>query len=239
MTLIRSILFDIFYVADTVVACLLGLALFWTKKRKFVLSRVFSVPTIWMMKHLVGLELRVEGLENLPKDKKYIVASKHESALETIAFHYILPVPAYILKKELMYLPLFGWALAMMNSVPIDRSSGGKAMRKMLAGTKENLANERPVVIFPEGTRMKPLAPTKYNPGVAFLYEKCDVPVVPVALNSGYFWGKNSFIKKKGTVIIRFLEPIAPGMERRAFLAELEKRIETACRDLVPPEVSE
>jgi hypothetical protein len=102
-------LFDIFYVADTVVACLLGLALFWTKKRKFVLSRVFSVPTIWMMKHLVGLELRVEGLENLPKDKKYIVASKHESALETIAFHYILPVPAYILKKELMYLPLFGW----------------------------------------------------------------------------------------------------------------------------------
>ena len=151
MTLIRSILFDIFYVADTVVACLLGLALFWTKKRKFVLSRVFSVPTVWMMKHLVGLELRVEGLENLPKDKKYIVASKHESALETIAFHYILPVPAYILKKELMYLPLFGWALAMMNSVPIDRSSGGKAMRKMLAGTKENLANERPVVIFPEG----------------------------------------------------------------------------------------
>ena len=230
MKWIRSLLFNVYYVIVTFFICLIGMVIGLFSRRLCSLNaRLWGFLLLFGLRWLTGIKCDVKGRENLPREGGYIVASKHQSALETIAFHALLPLPAYILKKELQYIPLFGWNLLLTGCVPIDRSSGTKAMRSILEGSEKRLKDKRPVVIFPEGTRTKPGATTRYNPGVGLLYEKCQVPVIPVALNSGYFWPRNAFLKTSGTVTIEFLPPMPQGLDKREFISELQNRIEEAC----------
>jgi 1-acyl-sn-glycerol-3-phosphate acyltransferase len=154
------------------------------------------------------------------------------SMWDTLALYLALDQPAIVLKRELLYIPFYGWFLWKAAAVPIDRGAGAKALRKMSAAAKDVLREKRPVLIFPEGTRKKPGAAPDYKPGVAGLYSMLDVPCIPVALNSGVYW--TGFIKKPGTIVLEFLEPIPPGLKRGAFMAMLENRIETATNRLLP-----
>src|SRR5690606_21388864 len=148
----------------------------------------------------------------------FIVAAKHQSAWDTMAFYWVLDDAAYVLKKELLSIPLYGWCARKARMIGVDRSGGAKALRAMVEQAQNCLAEGRPIVIFPEGTRTAPGRRSAYHPGIAALYTRLGVPVVPVALNSGLFWGRRSFIKQPGRIVVQFLPPIPPGLERRAFM---------------------
>lgn len=180
---------------------------------------------------IVGLRFRVEGLEHLP-DQPCIIASKHQSSFETLFFHTIRPDIAIGLKEELLRIPLFGWYLQIAENIAIDRRGAAKAMRSLIKGAETAVANGLSILIFPEGNRRPVGASPDYKPGVAALYKALAVPVVPVALDSGRFWPRRSFVKRPGVITVRFLEPIAPGLDRRAFMHLLEERTEAACADL-------
>jgi 1-acyl-sn-glycerol-3-phosphate acyltransferase len=181
---------------------------------------------------IVGLRFRVEGLEHLP-DRPCIIASKHQSSFETLLFHTIRPDIAIGLKEELIRIPLFGWYLKIAQNIAIDRGGAAKAMRSLIKGAEVAVENGLSILIFPEGNRRPVGAPPDYKPGVAALYKALDVPVVPVALDSGRFWPRRSFVKQPGTITVRFLEPIAPGLERQAFMRLLQERTEAACAELL------
>jgi 1-acyl-sn-glycerol-3-phosphate acyltransferase len=150
-----------------------------------------------------------------------------------MAFAVLLHEPTYVLKKELIRIPFFGWFLARAEMIAVDRRAGAAALRQVVAGAERVAAMGRPLVIFPEGTRTPVGSRQPYQPGIAAIYERLGRPVIPVALNSGLFWARRSFVKRSGTITIEFLPPIEPGLPRRAFLAELEKRIETESDRLV------
>jgi len=177
---------------------------------------------------IVGLRFRVEGLEHLP-DRPCIIASKHQSSFETLLFHTIRPDIAIGLKEELIRIPLFGWYLRIAQNIAIDRGGAAKAMRSLIRGAETAVENGLSILIFPEGNRRAVGAPPAYKPGVAALYMALDVPVVPVALDSGRFWPRRSFVKRPGTITVRFLEPIPPGLDRQAFMRLLQERTEAAC----------
>ena len=160
-----------------------------------------------------------------------LVASKHMSMWDTLALYLALDDPGIVLKRELLRIPFYGWYLWKAAAIPIDRGAGADALRRMTHAAKTVLAEGRPILIFPEGTRKKPGAPPDYKPGVAGLYSMLGVECVPVALNSGVHW--TGFRKRPGTIVLEFLEPIAPGMKRPAFMALLEERIETATNRLL------
>ena len=170
---------------------------------------------------IVGLRYQVRGLQNLP-DRPVIIASKHQSAWETVFFHLVRVDTVIGLKHELTRIPLFGWYLMIAHNIRIDRGGAAKALRSLIEGAKTAVAEGCSILIFPEGTRVAPGDPPDYKPGVAALYKELEIPVVPVALNSGLFWGRQSFLKRPGTIAVEFLEPIAPGLERKAFMALLE-----------------
>ncbi len=181
---------------------------------------------------IAGLGFRVQGLENLP-DGPCIIASKHQSSFETLLFHMIRPDIAIGLKEELLGIPLFGWYLKRAQNIAIDRRGAAKAMRSLIRGAEQAIADGLSILIFPEGNRRPIGAPPAYKPGVAALYKALDVPVVPVALDSGVFWGRRSFAKQPGTITVQFLEPIEPGLDRQAFMQLLEQRMEAACNALL------
>lgn len=185
-----------------------------------------------LLKLVVGLDLRIEGLEHLPAGP-CIIASKHQSSFETLVFHTIRPELVIGLKEELMRIPLFGWYLRIAQNIAIDRGGAAKAMRSLIKGAELAVSRGLSILIFPEGHRRPPGAEPDYKPGVAALYMALDVPVVPVALDSGRFWPRRSFTKRPGTITVQLLEPIAPGLDRRRFMRLLEERTESACTALL------
>lgn len=192
------------------------------------------MPTIfWFVKHVAGLKMEYRGLENVAK-KPVLYACKHESALETYAFTQPAPTCTYVLKKELAYMPFFGWTQYFYGMVPVDRKGGAKAMKNMLKGVAKIVAENRPVVVFPEGTRCKPGTTKGYKPGFLFLAENLNLDVVPVAVNTGLFWAKSSFLRYKGTAVIEFLPPmkVEKHQDKKAFMDKLEAVIETKCKEL-------
>lgn len=227
MQYIRSVLFSLILWCESLVIFVVLLpTLLMGRKQTYVVPIVWTKTIRWTLR-LVGIKIKVEGLENLPQKQGYIVASKHQSAMETLLFHTIVPNVFYIFKRSLMLIPIAGLYALKTGCVPIDRAGGAKTMRQMLTKAQKNLAKGLNLVIFPEGTRTKPgEKSTEYHPGIAFLYDHCKVPVVPVALNTGVFWPKNKVIKHPGTAEVHFLPPIEPGMEKRAFLKKLQETIE-------------
>ena len=186
----------------------------------------------WLLRHLVGLDYQVIG-EQHRRDGQVIYAIKHQSAWDTVTTHLLIDDPAIALKQELAKIPIFGQALRHAGMIEIARGQGAKALRSLIHGARQAIARGSSVVIFPEGTRTPPGERRTYHPGVAALYKQLALPVVPVALNSGLFWGRRSFVKRPGTITVAFLEPIQPGLDRKAFMAELQSRIETATDRLV------
>lgn len=232
MTVIRSIFFNItFYVWTG----------FWTLITLFTLPFPFRYgyypQDIWskgIQKFLwmAGLKVEIRGRENIPETPA-LFASKHQSAWDTTIFFKTVPKVAVVLKKELLGIPVFGWYLRKMEQIPIDRSAGAGALKKMIRFAKKAVGGNRSVLIFPEGTRIPVDKTGTYHPGVYALYSMLDLPAVPVALNSGLFWPRRKFTKNPGTIIIEFLPQIPTGLGKEAFLKRLENDIETATKKLV------
>lgn len=235
IAVLRSSVFNVFYVAWTLLLGVLYLPLLALPARWLDPPvRFWLRGFLWGARLLVGIRWRVEGRENLPAGA-CIIAAKHQSAWETFFFHLLLDRPVYILKKELFSIPLVGWYMRKVGTVAIDRKAGAAALKYMLREAEDRVAHGRQIVIFPEGTRVAPGAASKpYKSGVAALYGRLGerAPVVPVALNTGLFWGRNSFIKRPGEVVVRILPPLPAGLDKKVFLATLHDRIEGATGDL-------
>lgn len=230
---IRSFLFDaLFYLSSATIMIVFLPTLVLPKAAAFWAGRVWVRTSMGLLKGIVGLSYRVEGLENLPKDGGYIVASKHESAWETLIFHCLVPHPSFALKQELMWIPVMNLYFKRMGTVSIRRGSGASAIKSLIQGAQRVMAEKRPLVIFPEGTRAVSGRPGEYQAGVAALYRNLNVPVIPVALNSGLFWGRRSPIKHSGKITLKFLPPILPGLSRSDFMAQMVDSIEGACAQL-------
>jgi 1-acyl-sn-glycerol-3-phosphate acyltransferase len=192
-------------------------------------ARTWAWLLLFGLRWIAGLHYEVRG--RAPAGP-VIIASKHFSMWETIAFMALVRDPAIVMKRALLRVPLYGWYCLKMKMIPIDRSARGAAIRAMHRAAVAAREAHRPILIFPEGTRKKPGDAPDYKPGVAGLYTQLKLPCVPVAHNSGLFWS-GPFLRKPGTVVVEFLEPLPPGLPRRDFLAVLETRIETASQRLV------
>jgi 1-acyl-sn-glycerol-3-phosphate acyltransferase len=162
-----------------------------------------------------------------------IVASKHQSTWETFALLTILEDPIFVLKRELMWIPVFGWCMRKAGMIPVDRGAGRATLSAMTARAQDALADGRQIIIFPEGTRRPAGAPPKYKFGVAFVYEDCAAPCVPIALNSGLYWSRRRFLRFPGKVRVEVLDPIPPGLDRKAFFTDLEQTLEVATARLI------
>lgn len=233
MIILRSIVFQILFYFWTAFIGIVGLpALILPRKVVYLISPLWSAGNFAILRAITGLGHRIEGSEHVAPTP-VIYASKHQSAWDTMIFPLILKNPIVVLKKELRAIPFYGWYLMKYGSISIDRSSGAKALRSMVQQARAAIDAGRPIVVFPEGTRTAPGERAKYQSGVAALYRELDVPVVPVALNSGMFWRRRSFLRKPGTIVLRLLPPIPPGLDRREFMARLENDIENAQAELV------
>lgn len=234
MIYIRSLLANFFFFFTLMVGCIVQLpvALLPRKCSIFYWDKIVMPIAIFWVKLFAGIKFEIRGKENI-KSKNVIYACKHESALETYTFTQCVPTTTYILKKELVFMPFFGWAQYFYGMIPVNRKGGALAMKHMLSEVKKRTDLGRPVVIFPEGTRCKPGTTKGYKSGIMFLAENLNLPVVPVAINTGFFWAKNSFLRYPGTVVFEFLPAIdAKGKTKDEFMSELSSAIETKCGEL-------
>jgi 1-acyl-sn-glycerol-3-phosphate acyltransferase len=200
-----------------------------------VLQR-YASSTLWLLRVVCGITVEWRGREKLPPGA-YIVACKHQSTWETFALFMLLPDPTYVLKRELMRLPLFGWLATKARMIPVDRGSHAKALAGMAAAARQESGRGRQIVIFPEGMRRPPGAKPRYLPGVAYLYAELGLPCVPIALNSGLFMPRRSLRRCPGTVLVEVLDPIPAGLDRREFLTRLQNVTETATARLIAESV--
>ncbi|HEY2836755.1 MAG TPA: lysophospholipid acyltransferase family protein [Rhizomicrobium sp.] len=224
MIAIRSALFMAWFLALTAVMAIVFLPLLACPRKATVgMARFWARTTLWGLRVLAGVDARQIG--DAPQGG-VLVASKHMSMWDTLALYLALDDPGIVLKRELLRIPFYGWYLGKAAAIPIDRSAKADALRRMTHAAERVLAEGRPILIFPEGTRKKPGMPPDYKPGVAGLYNLLGVACVPVTLNSGRYW--QGFFKYPGTISLQFLEPIPPGLKRAAFMRELEARIESA-----------
>ncbi|HEX4637113.1 MAG TPA: lysophospholipid acyltransferase family protein [Rhizomicrobium sp.] len=227
---LRSALFLAWFLAVTTILSLIFLPVLAGPRQATVwLARLWARLTFWGLKAFAGIGFEVRGM---PPAGPVLVASKHMSMWDTLALYLTLHEPAIVLKRELLRIPFYGWFLAKAAAIPIDRGAGARALRKMSDAARQVLAQGRPILIFPEGTRKRPGAAPDYKPGVAGLYGLLGVACVPVALNSGVYW--TGFLKRPGTIVLEFLEPIPPGLKRDAFMTQLQSRIESATSALLP-----
>lgn len=228
----RAVVFNLLYILWTVSIHTVCLPLL-LGPRSWVLAsgKVWVDMSLWLLKVTVGLGHRIEGEANRPAGPA-IYAAKHQSAWETLFLAPYLGHPAFILKRELLLIPMFGWYMRKVGMISVDRSGKASALKKMVREAQETFAAGRSIVIFPEGTRTAPGHHKPYQPGIAALYTQLGVPVVPVALNSGLFWGRKAFLKKPGTITLQILPPIPPGLDRKTFMKRLESSIEDASQAL-------
>jgi 1-acyl-sn-glycerol-3-phosphate acyltransferase len=233
VTFLRSFLYQLVFLPWTLAISVLYLPLLAFSSRAFMnrSAALWLNGAVWFQKVILGLSIDIRGRENLPPGP-VLIAAKHQSAWDTMVFHHLLPDPAYILKQELLSLPFIGWYLRKSGQVAIDRKAGIKALKLMVEGARKALGEKRQIIIFPEGHRQPPGATGDYHSGVAMLYAALDVPLVPVALNSGLFWRRNAFLRHSGVITLEFLPPLPRGLDRKAVMATLEERIEGATRKL-------
>ncbi len=232
MTFVRSALFFVWF---AVVSAICNLGFIWAlaapRRYTVLASKTWSRMTLWGLRHIANLDYEIRG--RVPAEP-VLVASKHMSMWDTIMLYLVLHDPMVVIKRELSWVPFYGWYAMKARMIFIDREAGPTAMRTMAKQGRDAIKNGHPILIFPEGTRKKPGMPPDYKPGVAGLYSLLDVPCVPVALNSGLFWtGPAGFIKKSGRIVLEFLEPIPAGLKRTEFMASLQDRIETASARLI------
>jgi len=225
---LRSLVFNVLFYSWTailMIAFLPSLVLPRVFPRKA--ARFWAWSNLALLRLVCGLSHEVRGEEHLLAEP-CIIACKHQSAWDTLVFTILVEAPSYVFKRELMKIPLFGWYARAAGCIPIDRSGGAAALRRLIEDARAVLDEGRKIVIFPEGTRVAPGKREAHHPGTAALYAHLDVPVVPVAVNSGLFWGRRTFLKKPGRIVLEYLPPIPPGLPRKDFAVKLEERIHAA-----------
>jgi 1-acyl-sn-glycerol-3-phosphate acyltransferase len=231
----------------TALRSLLFVALFylWSATVAILITPLLLAPRTWVLRALdfwsrgviallriCDIRVEVRGLEHLPKGKA-LVAPKHQCMFDVFAQFAWLPDSCFVLKKELMWIPFFGWYAQKARMIVVDREAQAAALKKLVRDTEDRLQEDRQLVIFPEGTRGVPGVRGSYKPGIAALYRELNLPVHPVATNSGVHWPKHGFLRKPGLIVFEYLEPIPPGLKRAEFMRTLEERIETASLKLL------
>jgi 1-acyl-sn-glycerol-3-phosphate acyltransferase len=196
------------------------------------IARAWARSSIWLLRVTCNVKVEYRGLEKIQKGP-LIVASKHQSMWETFALLQFFDQPLFILKRELRWIPFFGWYLIKANMIGVDRSAGGRSLLQMARRAGEAVRRGRQLIIFPEGTRTPVGAPPNYKTGIAQIYVDCGVNCLPVALNSGLFWPRRTFMRYPGTLVVEFLDPLPPGLSRREFIARVSALIEEATNRLV------
>ena len=226
MAIIRSLLFNIYYFTSCAVLSI-GLTPFalFGRKVSYFCCQVWNKNLVWSAKYIAGISYEIIG--EIPQSP-VIIASKHQSAWETAIFVAMLPKAAYILKKELTYIPFFGWFMLLSGMIPVDRKAGMSGIKKLIINSKKRLREGYSIIIFPEGTRKTYGDKPDYKSGIAAIYSSLETEIIPVALNSGLLWPKSAFFKKPGKITLEFLEPIKPGLKKQEFMQQLESKIETA-----------
>lgn len=233
MLIARSLFFDVLFYLNLLVQMIVALPVLALPHRiHLAFIRSYCRSSLWLLRVVCGTKVAWRGLEKIPQGA-CIVACKHQSTWETFSLYAAFDDPTYVLKRELTWIPLFGWHMRKAGLIPIDRGAGLSSLSRMTARARTELGRGRQVVIFPEGTRRPPGAEPAYKPGVAHLYAKAGVACVPLALNSGLFWRRRSLLRHPGTIVVEVLDPIPPGLDRRAFLARLQAAIEEASTRLL------
>jgi 1-acyl-sn-glycerol-3-phosphate acyltransferase len=234
MIVLRSLIFNIVFVINNILWFVLALPLLVLPRKMFFLKVLH--PWCWsnlkLHSWICNVRMEFRGRENIPTGG-FMVASKHQSAWETMALAMSFPEPRYILKQELMWVPLFGFYLMKAGQVPINRGSRTEAIAAMNKASELALKEGGQLLIFPEGTRRPVGAKPNYKQGVAHMYETLNTTVLPVAINAGVFWPRRTFLKYPGTIVMEFLPPIPPGLPRDVFFEQLRDTIETATNRLV------
>ena len=233
MIILRSLLFNSLFFGFTALNTL------WMAARIVLLGanvksqvKRWAGGVLWLLEHVAGITYTLRGVANIPEGG-VLIASKHQSAWDTMMFHRFVSHSVYVTKQEVTRIPLYGAVAKSIGSIAIDRQGGAKALKGLIRDCRAAIDGGHQVIIFPEGTRTAPGTRLPYQPGVAAIYKQLDVTVVPVALNSGLFWGRRSFYKRPGRIIVEFLTPIQPGLDRKVFLAELERKVEDGTTALI------
>jgi 1-acyl-sn-glycerol-3-phosphate acyltransferase len=238
MIFLRSLVFHFCFYLGTAVLAVVGLpTLAGNRHAVMALARVWVRYVGWLLAFVCGLRAEYRGVENIPNGG-YIIAPKHQSSWETLALLLFTPDFSFVLKRELMRIPIFGWYLARSEQIAIDRSQGASALSQVVTKARALLAEGRQLFIFPEGTRRPPGAEPRYKFGVAHVYAETGGQCLPVALNSGLFWPRRGFLVRPGVVLVQFLPPIQPGLEREVFFRELQSRLEEATNALIAESIA-
>lgn len=234
LTFLRSLAFNALFYLNTLVWLIVGLpTLFMPYTAVVVVAKAWGRVNLLLLRIVAGIDYEVRGREKIPHGP-LIVASKHQSAWETFALLPLFDNPLFIVKRELMWIPIFGWLMAKGRMVPVDRGAGSQALTVMAERARVELARGRQLIIFPEGTRRLAGAEPRYKYGVAHLYAVEGVPCLPVALNSGVLWPRRCSLQlRPGKVVVEILDPIAPGMDKDVFFKRLQDEIETATARLI------
>lgn len=231
MIFLRSLLFNILFYSLTTIACIVFLPVLWfPRPAVLAVTKLYLNCVDFLETYVLGLTYEIRGKEHLPKEGTYLVAAKHQSAYETLKLHHLFGDPTIVLKESLMRIPVFGVFLKKLDVIAIDRSNKEESIKTIIAGAKRMKDQGRPILIFPQGTRVGVNITTKEKPykgGIVKMYSQTDLPIIPMALNSGLFWARNSFIKKPGKVIFEFLSPIEPGLPDKKVMQALEDRLES------------
>ncbi len=237
MILLRSIFFVIwFYGAMTFWGLLYMPAVLMGHDRYIWLSmRGWGKATIWGLRRICNVRINIEGSEHLPTGPA-LIASKHQAALDTVLPAQFVSEPVFVVKRELIDTPIFGFYMK-RGMIPVDRDAHAKALKDMLRAARAAIAKGRQIVIYPEGTRQEFDAAPDYKPGIAAMYRDLNLPVTPIALNTGLCWPPNGILRKPGTVTLKILPAIPAGLSREDFMRELESRIESECQALLPAQL--
>jgi 1-acyl-sn-glycerol-3-phosphate acyltransferase len=227
--LVRSLAFNAAFYVVTAVMLVGTLPLYLVMPQWFAMGvvRTWAQAVVALLRVLAGTRVEVRGWDNLPPAGA-IVAAKHQSAFETIALIPLLYNPTIVMKRSIRWIPIFGLYTIRSGMIHVDRSGQTAALRALADRARQEIAAGREIIIFPEGTRRPPGAPPAYQPGIGLLYRMLGAPVVPIALNSGLYWPRRSFLHYPGTIVVEVLPPIPPGLDSRAFLSRLESDIEQA-----------
>jgi 1-acyl-sn-glycerol-3-phosphate acyltransferase len=228
----RSAVFNVTLFISLPLLLLISMPILLRKQPPFYVAKFSCSYALWLTKIICGLEYRVLGQENVPPGA-CVFASKHQSAWDTLIYQALYPDVAYVLKQELTKIPVFGQYIKKYGMIAIDRSKGRQALSDLRSQAQNIVLQGRKIVIFPQGSRMTPGVKEPYQKGILALYKDLSCPVIPVALNSGLYWGRRSWVKWPGVVTLQFLSPMPNGLESDAFMAQLEDCIESASNNLL------
>jgi 1-acyl-sn-glycerol-3-phosphate acyltransferase len=233
MIALRSSIFNVIFYFNLALFLVVGSPFFFTPRIWSIRAlQTWARSSLWLLKVICGIKMEVRGAEHIPHEAA-IVAGKHHSFWETFAILPLLDDPCFVLKKQLSYIPFFGWFIFKFKMITVDRSAGSSALRDLIARAKDEVVKPRQIVIMPEGTRRAPDDPPDYKPGAAALYGQLGVPCVPFGLNAGLFWPRRKFLRYPGTIIIEFCQAIPAGLPRKDFQMKLQAVIETTSNKLI------